>query len=75
MSLKFEIILPQGFLVLSAQFGAVHNKWGILIMPNKRYTPIFKQLVVETMKEEHLSMSETMRRFKINVHGIIESWK
>ncbi|OUN36956.1 transposase, partial [Anaerotignum lactatifermentans] len=32
-------------------------------VPNKRYTPEFKQLVVETMREEGLSLSETMRRF------------
>ena len=43
--------------------------------PNKRYTPEFKQLVVETMREERLSVSETMRRFKINDHGIIERWE
>ena len=43
--------------------------------PNKRYTPEFKQLVVETMREERLCMSETMRRFKINDHGIIERWE
>ena len=44
-------------------------------IPNKRYTPEFKQLVVETMQEEHLSVWEVMRRFKINDHGIIERWE
>ena len=44
-------------------------------IPNKRYTPEFKQLVVETMREEHLSMCETMRRFEINDHGIIKRWE
>ena len=44
-------------------------------IPNKRYTPEFKQLVVETMREEHLSVREVMRRFKINDHGIIERWE
>ena len=43
--------------------------------PNKRYTPEFKQLVVETMRAEHLSVSEAMRRFEINDHGIIERWE
>ena len=43
--------------------------------PNKRYTPEFKQLVVETMRTEHLSVGETMRRFEINNHGIIERWE
>ena len=44
-------------------------------IPNKRYTPEFKQMVVETMREEHLSVREAMRRFEINDHGIIERWE
>ena len=28
-------------------------------VPNKRYTPEFKKLVIETMQEEKLSYSET----------------
>jgi transposase len=44
-------------------------------IPNKRYTPEFKQLVVETMREERLSVREVMRRFEINDHGIIERWE
>ena len=44
-------------------------------VPNKRYTPEFKQTVVETMREERLSVRETMRRFEINDHGIIERWE
>ena len=28
-------------------------------VPNKRYTPEFKKLVIETMREEKLSYSET----------------
>lgn len=42
---------------------------------NKRYTPEFKQLVVETMRAEGLSLSETMRRFQINCLGIIKRWE
>ena len=42
---------------------------------NKRYTPEFKQMVVETMREEDLSVREAMRRFEINDHGIIERWE
>ena len=38
-------------------------------IPNKRYTPEFKRLVVETMREEDLSVREAMRRFEINDHG------
>ena len=44
-------------------------------IPNKRYTPEFKQLVVEAMREEHLSIRETMRRFEINDHGILKRWE
>ena len=44
-------------------------------IPNKRYTPEFKQMVVETMREEHLSVREAMRRFGINDHKIIERWE
>ena len=44
-------------------------------IPNKRYTPEFKRTVVETMREEHLSVREVMRRFEINDNGIIERWE
>ena len=30
-------------------------------VPNKRYTPEFKRMVVETMKKEHLSIHATMQ--------------
>ena len=36
--------------------------------PNKRYTPEFKKMVVETMKKEHLSIYATMQEFGINDH-------
>ena len=42
---------------------------------NKRYTTEFNQLVVETMREEDLSLGETMRRFHINCLGIIKRWE
>ena len=35
-------------------------------VPNKRYTPEFKKLVIETMQKEKLSYSETCRRFEVN---------
>ena len=35
-------------------------------VPNKRYTPEFKKLVIEVMMEEKLSYSETARRFEVN---------
>ncbi len=44
-------------------------------IPNKRYTPEFKKMVVETMREEKLSYSETARRFEINSHDRIQEWE
>ena len=42
-------------------------------VPNKRYTPEFKKLVVETKQEEKLSYSETCRRFDVNSRDQIKS--
>jgi transposase len=44
-------------------------------VPNKRYTPEFKRMVVETMKKEHLSIYTAMQEFGINDHKIIERWE
>ena len=44
-------------------------------VPNKRYTPEFKRMFVETMKKEHLSIYATMQEFGINDHKIIERWE
>ena len=49
-------------------------------VPNKRYTPEFKKLVIETMQEEKLSYSETCRRFEVNReiesnHGSESIWR
>ena len=44
-------------------------------VPNKRYTPEFKKMVVETIKKEHLSIYATMQEFGINDHKIIERWE
>ena len=44
-------------------------------VPNKRYTPKFKKLVIETMQEEELSYSETCRRFDVNSRDQIKSWE
>lgn len=43
--------------------------------PNKRYTQEFKKMVIETMIEEKLSYSETVRRFEVNDHNRIQSWE
>ena len=44
-------------------------------VPNKRYTPEFKKLVIETMQQEQLSYSETVRRFEVNSHRRIQDWE
>ena len=43
--------------------------------PNKRYTPEFKKLVVETMMEERLSYCETARRFGISSATQVRNWE
>ena len=44
-------------------------------VPNKRYTPEFKKLVVETMQKERLDYSETCRRFDVNSRDQVKSWE
>lgn len=44
-------------------------------VPNKRYAPEFKRMVVETMEKEHLSIYAVMQEFGINDHKIIERWE
>ena len=44
-------------------------------IPNKRYTPEFKKLVVETMQKEKLSHRETARQFEIGDHHRIQDWE
>ena len=44
-------------------------------VPNKRYTPEFKKMVIETMKKEHLSIYAAMQEFGISDHKIIERWE
>ena len=51
--------------------GVIYMPKGI---PNKRYTPEFKKMVIETMREEKLSYSETERRFGV-VRSRITAWE
>ena len=44
-------------------------------VPNKRYTPEFKKMVIETMLEENLSYCETARRFEVSCDTRIKSWE
>ena len=39
-------------------------------VPNKRYTPEFKRMVVETMKKEHLSIYTIDNRGHLNVGDV-----
>ena len=43
-------------------------------VPNKKYTPEFKKLVVETMQEEHLGYCETAERFGVR-HKRVQDWE
>ena len=42
--------------------------------PNKRYTPEFKKTVVETMRKEKLSYSETERQYGV-ARSRIRAWE
>ena len=44
-------------------------------VPNKRYTPEFKQMVVETMMREKLSYRETAQQFEIPDHHSVAKWE
>ena len=44
-------------------------------VPNKRYTPEFKENVIKTMLEEGLGYRETCRRFEVNSRDQIKSWE
>ena len=44
-------------------------------IPNKRYTPEFKKLVIETMQKEKLSYKETARQFDVSSHTRIMDWE
>ena len=44
-------------------------------VPNKRYTPEFKKMVVETMRKEKLSYCETARQFEISDHKRVAAWE
>ena len=44
-------------------------------IPNKRYTPEFKKMVVETMQEEKISYREAAKQFEINDHKLVAAWE
>ena len=43
--------------------------------PNKKYTPEFKIMVVETMRKEGLSYTETSRQFEKSAHDAVAKWE
>ena len=44
-------------------------------VPNNRYTPEFKKLVVETMLKEKLSYCETARQFEVSDDKRVAAWE
>ena len=44
-------------------------------VPNKRYTPEFKKIVVETMQKEKLSYREIPRQFEISDNKLVAAWE
>ncbi len=42
---------------------------------NRQYTPESKKILVETMPLEHLSYTETPRRFEVSSHRRIQDWE
>ena len=43
-------------------------------VPNKRYTPEFKQTVIETMRRDHLSSVEAGKKFNV-AHQRVCDWE
>ena len=44
-------------------------------IPNKRYTPEFKVMVVETMRKEKLSYCEAARQFEVRDDKCVAAWE
>ena len=42
--------------------------------PNKRYTPEFKQMVVEAVRQNHMSYAEAETHYEV-AHGRIQKWE
>ncbi len=55
------------------QYGILNNKWGDFIIPkgipNKKYTPEFKKLVVETVQKEKLGFYNWHHSPGYSFHG------
>lgn len=61
------------------QYSILNYKWGVIFYTKgetKQEIHVRIQTIgVETMREENLSVNETMRRFETNDYGIIERWE
>ena len=44
-------------------------------VPNKRYTPEFKQKVVEAVMNEGISYKEAQRKYGVSANSQIQSWE
>ncbi len=43
-------------------------------VPNKRYTPEFKKMVVEAVRDNHMSYAEAETQYEV-AHGRIQQWE
>ena len=43
-------------------------------VPNKRYTPEFKKMVVEAVRDHHMSYAEAEKQYDV-AHGRIQKWE
>ena len=60
------------------QYDILDNKWGVFMsrgVPNKRYIPEFKQMVVEAVLNEGLSYKKAKRQFEISGCHSIQDWE
>jgi transposase len=60
------------------QCDKLYNDWGVCMSKGevrKTYSGEFKQIVIETMRTDHLSHRETARRFELKGKVMIANWE
>ena len=75
---KNRLLVTVNCTLFVRQYDILNNKWGDFMtkgIGNKRYTPEFKKIVVETMREEGLSYKETRLRFDIAGEDRVRNWE
>ena len=75
---KTASLIKMNCTLFVRQYDILNNKWGDFMtkgIGNKRYTPEFKKIVVETMREEGLSYKETRLRFEIAGEDRVRNWE